>query len=166
MPEECNSKYQVLQYLMQASLFIQSQIEKCLVHHQAANLDSCRLSVLIQNEGIHLIKHRQIQTFKLKKLELIFFLIKAISTMLKYKGSWPSLGFHGVIFVYISQTLMNSFWFWLLRNELLPKLNNFYLNYALSFIVGQAKRAQSYSRTNEELVLVGAIHNPQGNQIV
>ena len=121
---------------------------------------------LIQNEGIHLIKHRQIQTFKLKKLELIFFLIKAISTMLKYKGSWPSLGFHGVIFVYISQTLMNSFWFWLLRNELLPKLNNFYLNYALSFIVGQAKRAQSYSRTNEELVLVGAIHNPQGNQIV
>ena len=75
--------------------------------------------------------------------------------MLKYK-----------IFVYISQTLMNSFWFWLLRNELLPKLNNFYLNYALSFIVGQAKRAQSYSRTNEELVLVGAIHNPQGNQIV
>ena len=109
MPEECNSKYRVLQYLMRASLFIQPQIEKCLIHHQAANLDSCRLSVLIQNEGIRLIKHRQIQTFQLKKLALIFFLIKVISIMLKYKGSWPSLGFHGVIFVYICQTLTEFF---------------------------------------------------------
>ena len=57
------------------------------------------------------IKHHQIQTFKLKKLELIFFVIKDISITLKYKGSWPSLGFHGVIFVYICQTLMNSFLF-------------------------------------------------------
>ena len=56
------------------------------------------------------IKHHQIQTFKLKKSELIFFVIKAISITLKYKGSWPSLGFYGVIFVYICQTLMNSFW--------------------------------------------------------
>ena len=60
------------------------------------------------------IKHHQIQTFKLKKLELIFFVIKDISITLKHKGSWPSLGFHGVIFVYICQTLMNSFLFWLL----------------------------------------------------
>ena len=29
------------------------------------------------------------------------------------------------------------------ENELLPKLKNFFFNYALSFIVGQAKRAQS-----------------------
>ena len=41
------------------------------------------------------------------------------------------------------------------ENELLPKLKNFFFNYALSFIVGKAKRAQSCSRTNEELVLVG-----------
>ena len=26
--------------------------------------------------------------------------------MLKYKGSWPSLGYHGVIFVSICQTVM------------------------------------------------------------
>ena len=42
------------------------------------------------------------------------------------------------------------------ENELLPKLKNFFFNYALSFIVGKAKRAQSCSRTNEELVLVGS----------
>ena len=55
------------------------------------------------------IKHHQIQTFKLKKSELIFFVIKDISITLKYKGSWPSLGFHGVIFVYICQTLTEFF---------------------------------------------------------
>lgn len=42
------------------------------------------------------------------------------------------------------------------ENELLPKLKNFFFNSALSFIVGKAKRAQSCSRTNEELVLVGS----------
>ena len=26
--------------------------------------------------------------------------------MLKYKGSWPSLGYHGAIFVYICQKVM------------------------------------------------------------
>ena len=57
------------------------------------------IKCLIQNEGIHLIKHHQIQAFTLKKAELIFFLRKPISIRLKYKGSWPSLGYHGVIFV-------------------------------------------------------------------
>ena len=42
------------------------------------------------------------------------------------------------------------------ENDLLPKLKNFFFNSALSFIVGKAKRAQSCSRTNEELVLVGS----------
>ena len=84
MPEKCNSKYQVLQYLMPASLFIQNflisvqpQMGKCLIHHNEANLDRWRLSALIQNEGIHLIKHHQIQAFILKKAELIFFLINS-----------------------------------------------------------------------------------------
>ena len=42
------------------------------------------------------------------------------------------------------------------ENELLPKLKNFFFNSALSFIVGKAKRTQSCSRTNEELVLLGS----------
>ena len=111
MPEECHSKYRVLQYLMRVSLFIQPQIEKCLIHHQAANLDSWRWSVLIQNEGSSIIRSRLLNW---RSRSWFFFVMKDISITLKYKGSWPSLGFHGVIFVYICQTLMNSFWFWLL----------------------------------------------------
>ena len=100
MPEKCNSKYQVLQYLMPASLFtqnflisVQPQMEKCLIHHQEANLDCWRLSALFKT------REYQIQAFTLKKAELIFFLRKPISIRLKYEGSWPSLGYHGVIFV-------------------------------------------------------------------
>ena len=144
-------------------ILVQPQMGKCLIHHQTANLDCWKLSVLIQNEGIHLIKRHHTQTFILKKLELIFTLRKLIYILLKYKGSWPSLGYHAWcdFCVYLSDTnemCVDRIYFdsdnW--ENKLLPKLKNFFFNYALLFIAGQAKRVESCSRTNAQLVVVGS----------
>ena len=105
------------------------------------------------------IKHHQIQTD--------FFRNKRHFYYAQVQGQLAVTGFPWCDFcVYLSDFnwILFDFDYW--ENELLPKFNNIFFNYALSFIVGQAKRAQSYSRTNEELVLVGAIHNPQGNQMI
>ena len=112
MPEKCNSKYQVLQYLMLTSLFIQNFL--ILVQPQVEVFDpssSSKFGWLVikcpySKQGDTLDQASSDTGFILKKSELIFFSRKPISIMLKYKGSWPSLGYHGVILEYICQTVM------------------------------------------------------------
>ena len=122
---------------------------KCLIHHQAANLDGWWLSALIQNKGIHLIKHHQIQVLYWKSQSWFFFFKKTHFYYAQVQGKLALTGLPWCDpWIHLSDgnemcvnriNFDSEYW----ENELLPKLKNFFFNYALSFIVGQAKRAQS-----------------------
>ena len=100
---------QVLQYLMLTSLFTQNFL--ILVQPQMEVFDpssSSKFGWLVikcpySKRGDTL---DQASSDPEKVRADFFFPRKPISIMLKYKGSWPSLGYHGVIFVYICQTVM------------------------------------------------------------
>ena len=98
--------------------------------------------------------------FYIEKVGADFFLKKTHSYYAQVQGQLALTGLPWCDFcVYLSDSnemcvdrihFDSDYW----ENELLPKLKNFFFNSALSFIVGKAKRAQSCSRTNEELVLL------------
>ena len=117
MPEKCNSKYQVLQYLMLVFPFIQNflilvqpQMEKC-DPSSSSKFGLLEIKCRFSKRGDTLYQASSDPDFYTGyKSELIFSLRKPIPITLKYKGSWPSLGYHGVIFVYICQTPMKCMW--------------------------------------------------------
>ncbi|CAH3186787.1 unnamed protein product [Porites lobata] len=97
----------------------------------------------------YLIKHHQIQTFKLKKLELIFFLKKTHFYYAQVQGQLALTGLPWCDFcVYLSDSnemcvdrihFNSDYW----ENELLPKLKNFFSIMHFHLLLGKQRELKA-----------------------